>query len=111
MPNEVALVAKYSLPPANDAVIVIEVWTVIEGAVNMTETCPVEPVVPVDGLTLPAVALQVIVLPATGSPSEVRVAVSVLVSSLSMVKVNGEIVKVVADTPPSACVITSKVAL
>lgn len=61
----------------------------------MTKHCPEESVVTLVADRLPAVFVQVMVLPATGLPPEVRAAVKVLPCPESNVKLDGEIERLV----------------
>ncbi len=62
----------------------------------MTDVCPDPLVVPLAADMLPTVVYQVMVLPDSGSPFDVRVAVSVIDSKVSKVKLKGEILRAAA---------------
>ena len=81
------------MSPAKEAVTNVE--TLAVEAVKTTEHCPEALVVALEELRVPEVADHVIVLPATGEPLEVSVAVRVTDPPGLKVKLEGEIERVV----------------
>ena len=93
---ETPLLDWYRASPAKDAFIVATIEVVVAGAAYMVGTCPRLLVVPLVGLILPEVAVQVMGLFSSPVPFEVSVAVKDSVELDCKVWLGGVSVKVVA---------------
>jgi hypothetical protein len=98
------LESRYVTSPANEAVIVTDVWVVTLGAVYVTEAWPEELVVELAAERLPEVTLQVTVLPDNRAPLEASVAVKFVDPLPLRVKLEGETKRVVEGSTATVTV-------